>query len=150
MTSVTVLKDCIISKDISKWNEIILKNYIETRVNRKDTAKRLSFLEYWKLVNQGQSNHDFFLLKTHQKKHVESKMCIKMTSIILPSKLEKNIRTKMFLWSTQNQRCFNFKFRRWFNVDNLTLFGRRNTLSFLRCMKILIFQASCYQKKFAF
>ena len=54
----------------------------------------------------------FFLLKTHQKKHVESKMCIKMASIIRPSKFEQNIRTITFLWSTQNQRCFNVKLRR--------------------------------------
>ena len=53
-----------------------------------------------------------FLLETHQKKHIESKMCIKMTSIIRPSKLEQNIRTKMFLESTQNQRCVNLKSRR--------------------------------------
>ena len=54
----------------------------------------------------------FFLLKTHQKKHVESKMCIKMMLVIRPSKFEQNMSTKMFLWSTQDQRCFNFKFRR--------------------------------------
>ena len=80
------------------------------RLHRKDTAKRLSFLKYQKLIMKGQSNHDFFF-KSHQKKHVESKMCIKMTLIIRPSKSEQNIRTKMFLRSTQNQNYFNFKFR---------------------------------------
>ena len=82
------------------------------RLHRKDAAKRISFLKYRKLINKGQSDHDFFLLKTHQKKHVESKMYIKMTSTIRPSIFEQNIRTKMFLWSTKNQCCFNFKFRR--------------------------------------
>ena len=119
LTSVTVLKHCIITEDISRWSEITLKKYIEMRLHRKDTAKRLSFLKYRKLINKGQSDHVFFLLKTHQMKFVESKMCVKMTSIICPSKLEQNLRTKMLLWLTQNQRCFNFKFRRWFNVDKL-------------------------------
>ena len=82
------------------------------RLHRKDTVKRLSFLKYPKLINKGQRDHVFFLLKTHQTKHVESNMCVKMTSIICPSKLEQNLRTKMFLWLTQNQRCFNFTFRR--------------------------------------
>ena len=41
-----------------------------------------------------------------------------------------NIKTKMALWSTQNQRCFNFKFRRWFKVDKLTLLRRWNTVTF--------------------
>ena len=69
------------------------------RLNRKDTAKRLSFLKYQKLINKGQSDYHFaFLLKTHQKKHIELKMCIKMTSFIRPLKSEQNIRTKMFLW----------------------------------------------------
>ena len=36
----------------------------------------------------------------------------------------------MFLESTQNQRCFNVKFRRWFNVDKLMLFRRWNTVIF--------------------
>ena len=40
------------------------------------------------------------------------------------------MRTKLFLESTQNQRCFNVKFRRWFNVDKLTLFRRWNTVIF--------------------
>ena len=66
------------------------------RLHRKGTAKRLSFLKYRKLINKGQSDHDFFLLKTRQKKHVESKMCIKMLSVIRPSKFEQNISTKMF------------------------------------------------------
>ena len=34
-----------------------------------------------------------------------------------------------FLVSTQNQRCFNVKFRRWFNVDKMTLFRRWNTVT---------------------
>ena len=34
----------------------------------------------------------------------------------------------MFLWSTQNQRCSNFKFRRWFNIDKLNLFWCWNTI----------------------
>ena len=36
----------IITSDISKWNEITLKKYIEMKLYRKDTAKRLSFLKY--------------------------------------------------------------------------------------------------------
>ena len=40
-----------------------------------------------------------------------------------------NIRTKLFLWSTQNQCCFIVKFRRWFNVDKLTLSRRWNTVT---------------------
>ena len=34
----------------------------------------------------------------------------------------------MFLWSTQNQRCSNFKFQRWFNIDKLNLFWCWNTI----------------------
>ena len=34
----------------------------------------------------------------------------------------------MFLWSTQNQRRSNFKFRRWFNIDKLNLFWCWNTI----------------------
>ena len=50
----------------------------------------LSVSKYQKLINKGhESDHDFVLLKTHQKKHVESKMYIKMTSIISPSKLHQ-------------------------------------------------------------
>ena len=85
---------------------------------------------------KGQSDHDFFFKITSkeacwiEKKHVELKMCIKMTLIIRPSKSEQNIRTKMFLRSTQNQRYFNFKFRHWFNVDKLMLFRRWNTVIF--------------------
>ena len=110
---------------MSKWNETTLKKYIEIRLHQKDTAKRLSFLKYSKLINKGQSNHDFFfLLKTHQNKHIESKMCIKMASIKRPSKFQLNIRTKMFLWSSQNQHCFNFKFRSSFNIDKLTSLKR--------------------------
>ena len=36
-----------------------------------------------------------------------------------------------FLESTQNQRCFNLKFQRWFNFDKLTLFRCWNTAIFL-------------------
>ena len=63
LTSVTVLKHCIITEDISRWSEITLKKYIEMRLHRKDTAKRLSFLKYRKLINKGQSDHDFFSFK---------------------------------------------------------------------------------------
>ena len=41
------------------------------------------------------------------------------------------VKDNSFLESTQNQRCFNVKFRRWFNVDKLTLFRRWNTVIFL-------------------
>ena len=37
------------------------------RLHRKDTAKRLSFLKYRKLINKGQSDHDFFSFKTTSK-----------------------------------------------------------------------------------
>ena len=40
-----------------------------------------------------------------------------------------NIETKMVLWSTQNQCCFNVEFRRWFNFDKETLFRRWNTVT---------------------
>ena len=39
-----------------------------------------------------------------------------------------NIRTKIFSLSTQNQRYFNVKLRRWLNVDKLTLFRSWNTV----------------------
>ena len=124
------------------------RNYVE-KLHRNDStlAKKLSFLEYWKLINTGQSDHDFFLLKTLQKKHLESNMCIKMTSTIRPSKFEQNIRTKMFLWSTKNQCCFNFKLRRWFNIENWSCFDVEIRLSFRRYIKILIFQASWHKNK---
>ena len=44
-TSVNVLKHCIITKDISRWNEITLKKYIEMRLHRKETAKQLLYLK---------------------------------------------------------------------------------------------------------
>ena len=67
LTSVTVLKHCIITEDISRWSEITLKKYIEMRLHRKDTAKRLSFLKYRKLINKGKSDHDFFSFKNTSK-----------------------------------------------------------------------------------
>ena len=33
------------------------------KLHRKDTAKRLSYLKYQKLINKGQSDHDFFSFK---------------------------------------------------------------------------------------
>ena len=64
--------------------------------------------------------------------------------------------------STQNQRCFNVKFRRWYNVDKLTLLKRWNAVilstvifsSFIRlsylftviCFIRLSFQVSWYKK----
>ena len=56
--------------------------YIEMRLHWKETVKRLSFLTYQKLINKGHlNNHDFCLLKAHQKRHVE------VASIIHPWKL---------------------------------------------------------------
>ena len=53
----------------------------------------------------------------------------------------------MVLWSTQNQRCFNVKFLRWFNIDKLTL---KYGYLFNVDIKILIFQASRYKSKIYF
>ena len=87
-----------------------------------------------------------------------SKMYIKVTSIIRPSKLHQKItskwrgnssiltcrhdfeidstcwvcwhnRTKLGLVSTQNHRCFNSKFWRCFNIDKMTMFRRWNTVT---------------------
>ena len=61
------------------------------------------------------------------------------------------VKDNSFLESTQNQRCFNIKFRRWFNVDKLTFFRRWNTVIFLMLIwRIVIFQASWYMNKIAF
>ena len=59
------------------------------------------------------------------------------------------VKDNSFLESNQNQRCFNVKFRRWFNVDKLTLFRRWNTVIFNVDIKILIFQ-TWYMNKIAF
>ena len=43
-------------------------NYVEKLHRNESTlAKRLSFLEYWKLINTGQSDHDFFSFKNTSK-----------------------------------------------------------------------------------
>ena len=44
------------------------------------------------------------------------------------------IKTKKFLLSTQNQRCLNVKFSRWFNVGKLILFRRWKTVTFSTLM----------------
>ena len=41
-----------------------------------------------------------------------------------------DIRRRLLLESTQNQRCFNLKFWHWFDVDKFTLFRRWNTVTF--------------------
>ena len=43
-------------------------------------------------------------------------------------------KNKIVLESTQNQRFLNVKFRRWFNVDKLTLFRGWNTCTFSTLM----------------
>ena len=59
------------------------------RLHRKETAKRLSFLKYWKLNNKRHwIDHDFCLLKIHQKKHVE------VASILHPSHLYRKCTLK--------------------------------------------------------
>ena len=56
-----------------------------------------------------------------------------------------------FLVSPQNQRCYNVKFWRWFNVDKLTLFRRWKYGYLLNVdIKTLVFQASWYKNKIAF
>ena len=59
-----------------------------------------------------------------------------------------------FLESTQNQRFFNVKFRRWFNVDKLTLFRRWKTSwrfdLFNVDISILIFQVWWHENKTVF
>ena len=61
------------------------------------------------------------------------------------------VKDNSILESTQNQLCFNVKFRGWFNVDKLTLFQRWNTVIFLVLLeRFLIFQTSWYINKLAF
>ena len=140
------------------------------RLHQKETAKRLSFFKYWKLINIGHynDNDDFLSFEKTSKEarwscfdlpsiKIVSKMCIKMMSIICPSKLHQKGTSKwrgnslilmcrrnfgihstcwvcwynwakLILVSTQNHRCFNFKFWCYFNVDKMTLFRRRNTV----------------------
>ena len=56
----------------------------------------------------------------------------------------------MFLWSTQNQRCFNVKFHVDLTLINWRCFDVEIRLSFQRYIKILIFQASWYKNKIVF
>ena len=135
------------------------------RLHRKETVKRLSFLNYRKLINKGHLNyHDFSSFKNTSKEarwscvvfistKILSKMYIKMMSLIRPSKLHQKItskrlkirwnwrahltcwvcwynRTKIISEPTQNQHCFNVKFRRWFSFDKPTLFRCWNTVTF--------------------
>ena len=41
MVGVNALIDYVMSQDISSWNEITLKKYIETKQCQKETSKRL-------------------------------------------------------------------------------------------------------------
>ena len=83
--------------------------YIEMRLHWKETVERLSFLTYQKLVNKGHlNNHDFCLFLPFQTTSKEarwscvdfpfietiSKMYIKITPIIRPSKLHQNLTSK--------------------------------------------------------
>ena len=79
--SVTVLKNCIITLDISRWNKIPLKKHIETRLCGKQTAKRLSLLRYRKPTKKDiKTTTNFFLSKTHWKKSTR-RNCVDFLSI---------------------------------------------------------------------
>ena len=56
----------------------------------------------------------------------------------------------MFLQSTQNQRCFNVKFRGWLNVDKLTLIRRWNAVVFSTLIKSFDFSSIVIKKKIVF
>ena len=76
------------------------------RSHRKETVKRLSFLNYRKLINKGHlHNHDFSSFKNTSKQarwscvvftstEILSKMYIKMVSLIRPSKLRQKTTSK--------------------------------------------------------
>ena len=60
------------------------------------------------------------------------------------------IRPKIFLWSNQNQRCFNVKFHVDLTLINWRCFDVEIRLSFQFYIKILIFQALRYKSKIVF
>ena len=104
--NVTVLKHCIIVKDNSFLVSIQNQPCFNVKFRRWCNVDKLTFRR-WNTV--------IFL------------MLIWRFLIFQTSRYMNKI---AFLESAQNQRCFRVKFRRWFNVDKLTLFRRSNTVIF--------------------
>ena len=107
------------------------------RLHRKETVKRLSFLNYRKLINKGHlNNHDFSSFKNTSKEarwscvvftstKMLSKMYIKMMSLIRPSKLHQKItskRLKIRWYWRANLTCWVC----WYNRTKIILVSNQN------------------------
>ena len=65
-------------------NYFEMKKYIEIRLHRKETAKRLSFQNIENLsIRDTKITTTFYLLKTHQKEHVEGALNFEVALMLI-------------------------------------------------------------------